>query len=148
MISELCCDEQEELADHKKSNDNHYQGPHRRRRRRTHKISVVHWKHSLLSSVQKKICLWSEKTCTCGAFEVKWTGGGRLLLSVIHLRCIGDRCACGSAPCDGCFPFCLLNEQNLSRRVGCLLWQRLFFILKCHLPSCTSCEKAGTESVK
>lgn len=50
MISVLRCDEQEELADHIKSSDKHYERPHRRR----DKILVVHYEHPLLCSVCEK----------------------------------------------------------------------------------------------
>lgn len=36
-----------------------------------------------------------------------------------------------------------LKESGVRR-----LWQRLFFISRCHLPSCTGFEEAGTEWVK
>lgn len=55
-------------------------------------------------------------------------GGCRLPLWTIHLRWISGICLpSNSAPCDGCFPFCFLNEQNLSRRVGYVVCGRDYF---------------------
>lgn len=64
-------------------------------------------------------------------FKLNERGGGggcRLPLWTIHLRWISGICLpSNSAPCDGCFPFCFLNEQNLSRRVGYVVCGRDYF---------------------